>query len=52
MGVMALLEETQFLGREDLPCLHFWIPLFGNGNDFGGLSVKKGVKGGYLMSLS
>jgi hypothetical protein len=34
MGVMALLEDKQSLGREDLSCPHFWIPLFDSGNDF------------------
>jgi hypothetical protein len=53
MGVMALLEDKQSLGREDLLCPHFWVPLFCTGNDFCGLSVKeKGVKMGHLMSLS
>jgi hypothetical protein len=37
----------------EMSCPHFWIPLFNSGNDFCGLSVKKkGVKRGYLMSLS
>jgi hypothetical protein len=36
-----------------MSCPYFWIPLFGNGNDFrGSLVKKKGVKKGYLMSLS
>jgi hypothetical protein len=36
-----------------MSCPHFWIPLFDNGNDSRGSSVKKkGVKRGYLMSLS
>jgi hypothetical protein len=53
MGVMTLLEDNQYLGREDLSCPHFWVPLFCSGNDFCGLSVKKkGVKKGHLMSLS
>jgi hypothetical protein len=51
--VMALLEDKKSLGREDFSCPHFWVPLFCNGNDLCGLSVKeKGVKRGHLMSLS
>jgi hypothetical protein len=47
MGVMALIEDNQSLGREDLSCPHFWIPLFCSGDDFRGSSVKKkGVKKG------
>jgi hypothetical protein len=53
MGVMKFLEDNKSLGREDLSCPHFWIPLFDSGNDSRGSSVKKkGVKRGYLMSLS
>jgi hypothetical protein len=44
MGVMALLEDKQYLGREDFSCPQFWVPLFCSGNDFHGFSVKK--KGG------
>jgi hypothetical protein len=41
------------IGKGGLSCPHFWVPLFCSGNDFRGLSVKKkGVKRGYLMSLS
>jgi hypothetical protein len=39
--MMALIEDKQSLGREDLSCPHFWVPLFYSGNDFRGLSVKK-----------
>jgi hypothetical protein len=47
LWMMALLEDKKYLGREDLSCPHFWIPLFSSGNDFRGLSVKKkGVKRG------
>jgi hypothetical protein len=53
MDVMALLEDKQYLGREDMSCPHFCIPLFSGGNESLGSSVKKkGVKRGYLMSLS
>ena len=53
MGMMELLEDKQSLGREDFSCPHFWIPLFGNGNEFHeSLVKKKEVKRGYLMSLS
>jgi hypothetical protein len=41
MGMMALLEDKQPLGREDLSCPHFWIPLFDSGNDSRDSSVKK-----------
>jgi hypothetical protein len=26
--MMALLEDKQYLGREDLSCPHFWVPCF------------------------
>jgi hypothetical protein len=39
--VMALLEDKQYLGREDLSCTHFLVPLFCSRRDFRGLSVKK-----------
>jgi hypothetical protein len=51
--MMAFLEDKQSLGREDLSCPHFWIPMFGSGNDLCGLSLKKkGVKRNYVMSLN
>jgi hypothetical protein len=51
--MMALLEDKQSLGREDLSCPYFWIPLFCSRRDFRGLSMEKNeYKGGYLMSLS
>jgi hypothetical protein len=28
VGVMEFLEDKQSLGREDLSCPHFWVPLF------------------------
>jgi hypothetical protein len=47
IGVMALLEDKKSLGREDLSCPHFWIPLFGSGNDFPWLvSEEKGSQKG------
>jgi hypothetical protein len=39
--MMALLEDKQSLGREDLSCPHFWVPLFCSRRDFCGLSVEK-----------
>jgi hypothetical protein len=29
--MMALLEDKQSLGREDLSCPHFWVPLLVEG---------------------
>jgi hypothetical protein len=49
MGVMALLEDNQSLGRVDFSCPHFWVPLFCSGNEFHVLSVKKnGVSKGVI----
>jgi hypothetical protein len=51
--MMALLEDKQYLGREDLSCPHFWVSPFCSRKDLCGLSMKKkGVKGGHLMSFS
>ena len=51
--VMTLLEDKQSLGREDFLYHHFCVPLFCNGNNLCGFSMKeKGVKRGHLMSLS
>jgi hypothetical protein len=51
--MMALLEDRQSLGMEDLSCPHFLGSSFCSRKDFRGLSMKKkGVKGGHLMSFS
>jgi hypothetical protein len=51
--MMAFLEDKQSLGREDLPCPHFWVSPFCSRKDLCGLSMKKkGVKGGHLMPFS
>jgi hypothetical protein len=39
--MMALLEDKQSLGREDLSCPHFWVSPFCSRRDFCGLSVEK-----------
>jgi hypothetical protein len=47
------LQFGNWRWESELSCPHFWIPLFGSGNDSrGSLVKKKEVKRGYLMSLS
>jgi hypothetical protein len=50
--MMALLEDKQSLGREDLSCPHFWVPLFCSRRDFVACQWRKKCKKGGSFNVT